>query len=53
MILGTAGYTAALCVMEIISRIKYNKENKILVKCITVGSNCVKLLAKLGYVVKI
>ena len=53
MILGTAGYTAALCVMEIISRIKANKENKILVTGASggVGSICVYLLAKLGYVV--
>ena len=53
MILGTAGYTASLCVMEIISRIKANKENKILVTGASggVGSICVYLLAKLGYVV--
>ena len=53
MILGTAGYTAALCVMEIISRIKANKENKILVTGASggVGSICVYLLAKLGYMV--
>ena len=53
MILGTAGYTAALCVMEIISRIRANKENKILVTGASggVGSICVYLLAKLGYVV--
>ena len=53
MILGTAGYTAALCVMEIISRIKANKENKILVTGASggVGSICVYLLAKLGYAV--
>ena len=53
MILGTAGYTAALCVMEIISRIRANKENKILVTGASggVGSICVYLLAKLGYMV--
>ena len=53
MILGTAGYTAALCVMEIISRIKANKENKILVTGASggVGSICIYLLAKLGYMV--
>ena len=50
MIIGSAGYTASLCVLEIIQRIKPSS-GKVLVTGASggVGSIAVHLLAKLGY----
>tara|TARA_Y100000589_G_scaffold328004_1_gene371065 strand:- start:366 stop:1355 length:990 start_codon:yes stop_codon:yes gene_type:complete len=51
MIIGSAGYTSALCVLTIINKIKDKKNNEILVTGASggVGSIAVHLLAKLGY----
>ena len=51
MIIGSAGYTSALCVLRIINKIKDKKNDEILVTGASggVGSIAVHLLAKLGY----
>ncbi len=51
MIIGSAGYTAALCVLRIKDQVKNKKNDKILVTGASggVGSVAVHLLANLGY----
>ena len=51
MVIGTAGYTASLCVLEVINKLKPQKDKKIIVTGASggVGSICVYLLAKLGF----
>ena len=51
MIIGSAGYTAALCVLRILDNIKNNKNGDILISGASggVGSIATHLLSKLGY----
>ena len=51
MVIGSAGYTAALCVLRILQNIKNNKSGDILITGASGGVGCIAthLLSKLGY----